>query len=277
MSYKLKQPKITIITATYNCEKDLKATINSVRAQRYPYIQWIVIDGKSSDSTTHLIKENEDIITNWISEKDNGIYDAWNKSLKFIDGDWVIFMGAGDTFFNNESLIEFWGNAPSDLDNYSLVYGNVMISDFKGDKRYISRKESLNEYEYGRVGLPNHQGVFQPAHLFMEGNQFDSSLKIAGDSKFMIKSLMEGKYYHIDLLVSKMLDTGISNDINNIILANREVNIINKEYDLQIPSYVRLTNFFRIICYLIVYKMFSSDTIYLLKKKFDKIRNALAE
>ena len=266
-------PKVTVVTSTFNCKNDLKKTIESIKSQNYPNLQWIIIDGLSSDGTIDLIIQNRNIIDKYISEKDKGIYDAWNKSFEFIKGDWVIFLGAGDTFFEENSLEKFWKLAPKNLNEYVLIYGNVLMINKDDSVRYISKKTNLDGFEYGRVKLPNHQGVFQPSHLFNEKNKFDSSLKIAGDSKFMMKSLLNGKYYHVNVLISKMQDLGISNDINNVQLADKEIKLICKDLNIKIPFYIKIINLFRILLYKILYKILSKKMSSKLKIKYDFFRN----
>ena len=96
-----KKPLISVITVCYNSYEMLQRTIKSVRMQTYSEIEYIVIDGASKDSTLRLIKENEDIINLWISEPDNGLYYAMNKGLDLANGDYVIYINAGDMFYNH--------------------------------------------------------------------------------------------------------------------------------------------------------------------------------
>lgn len=91
-------PKISIITATYNSEKTLNEAITSLRAQGYPNLEYIVIDGKSSDNTLDIIKTNRDFITKWISEEDQGASDAYNKGVKNARGDLVAFLNSDDLY-----------------------------------------------------------------------------------------------------------------------------------------------------------------------------------
>lgn len=83
--------KISIVTVVYNAANDLEVTINSVLKQTYKEIEYIVIDGASTDGTLDVLEKFKDKITTVVSEKDNGIYDAMNKSLQYVTGDWVIF------------------------------------------------------------------------------------------------------------------------------------------------------------------------------------------
>ena len=84
-------PLITIITATYNAAQYLPRTIKSIREQTYENIEWIIIDGNSTDETIELIQQNEDVIDYWMSEPDAGIYDAWNKGISLARGEWIAF------------------------------------------------------------------------------------------------------------------------------------------------------------------------------------------
>uniref|UniRef100_UPI0018EAE01E glycosyltransferase n=1 Tax=Aquitalea sp. ASV11 TaxID=2795103 RepID=UPI0018EAE01E len=96
--------RITVITSTYNCAEALTKTAESIRCQSYKNIQWIIADGASTDATLSVIKQNSDIVSHWESEPDNGIYDAWNKACRHINGDWVIFIGAGDLFIDKDTV-----------------------------------------------------------------------------------------------------------------------------------------------------------------------------
>src|SRR5258708_15361904 len=91
-------PVISIITVVYNGEAVLEKTIKSIVGQTYPHTEYIIIDGKSSDQTIEIIKRYENRITFWLSELDNGIYDAMNKGIARATGSWISFMNAGDQF-----------------------------------------------------------------------------------------------------------------------------------------------------------------------------------
>lgn len=95
-------PLISIITSTYNCTSTLNDTINSILNQSYINLEYIIIDGNSTDGTIDIIKSSEQkfqkkkIVFKWISEPDKGIYDAWNKGLDKVTGDWIVFIGGDD-------------------------------------------------------------------------------------------------------------------------------------------------------------------------------------
>jgi glycosyltransferase involved in cell wall biosynthesis len=89
-------PLISIVTASFNSEKTIQRTISSIKNQTYKNIEYIIIDGKSSDNTIKIIKQNDDFIKNWISEPDKGIYDAFNKGLNIYVGDYIGFVNSDD-------------------------------------------------------------------------------------------------------------------------------------------------------------------------------------
>lgn len=120
-------PKVTVVTVSYNAEKEIERTIQSVLGQTYPHVEYIIIDGASTDGTVDIIKKYEDKLGYWISEPDEGIYYAMNKAIDKASGKWVNFMNAGDTF-TDESVIErMIKQSSSDADIY---YGSrYIISD----------------------------------------------------------------------------------------------------------------------------------------------------
>ena len=233
--------KFTIITSTYNSSYSLLETATSIRNQTYNNIEWIIIDGLSSDNTLEIINKNLDIINKFISEKDKSIYDAWNKATKFITGDWVIYLGAGDIFHNENTLKNLISHFPKSYTSYDLLYCNVFITNKFNEIRYLSRKISLNYFEHGRIALPNHQGVLHSKKCFTKGIVFDPNMKIAGDSKFLMEILKSGNIKHIDYTLTHMKDDGVSNNFKNVLIARKEINQICKELNYYIPLRYKIT------------------------------------
>ncbi|KHG33837.1 MAG: hypothetical protein OA34_08170 [Sulfurospirillum sp. MES] len=98
------KPLISVITVVYNGERHLEETIQSVINQTYDNVEYIIIDGGSTDGTLDIIKKYEDKIDYWVSEKDNGIYDAMNKGICLSFGEWINFMNVGDKFYDKNTL-----------------------------------------------------------------------------------------------------------------------------------------------------------------------------
>ena len=113
---------ISIICATYNAASTLHDFLSSVREQTCKDFELIIVDGASKDNTNKIINQNKDIISNYISEPDNGIYDAWNKGIKMASNDWICFVGADDMFlpdFVKIYMDAIEGNKHKDLDYIS--------------------------------------------------------------------------------------------------------------------------------------------------------------
>lgn len=127
--YMKTNPLITVITVVYNGEKYLEETILSVINQSYENIEYIIIDGGSTDGTLDIIKKYEDKIAYWVSEKDKGIYDAMNKGIKTATGEWLNFMNAGDHFYSRDILAKLFDNL--NQDEYDLIYSDILFSNNK--------------------------------------------------------------------------------------------------------------------------------------------------
>ncbi|MBR1543000.1 MAG: glycosyltransferase [Bacteroidaceae bacterium] len=142
--------KISVITVCLNCAEKLERTIQSVIKQTYTDLEYIIVDGGSQDDTINIIKKYQLKITKWISEKDDGIYDAMNKGIKMASGEWVNFMNAGDVFVNNDVLENILCRAiPDDIDFiYSDYYymkksGSIELRTLCREKGEINHQSSI--------------------------------------------------------------------------------------------------------------------------------------
>lgn len=120
-------PTISIITVAYNASNTIETTILSVVNQTYPNIEYIIIDGGSTDGTIDIIKKYENKITKWISEPDKGIYDAMNKGINLARGEWINFMNCGDSFYENNTL-QVISDTIINSKDINVIYGNSIIS-----------------------------------------------------------------------------------------------------------------------------------------------------
>ncbi|MBV1905434.1 MAG: glycosyltransferase [Pseudomonadales bacterium] len=268
--------RFTVITSTFNCDTALAKTAQSIREQSYSNIQWIIADGASTDDTLEVIKNNTDIISDWFSEPDKGIYDAWNKASRLINGDWVIFLGASDRLFTNNSFSEICQELTKIPSDCLLFYGNVLVEKPDGRARYVSRKPRLNYWEFGRPALPHHQGVFQHHSLFEFDEPFDSSYAIAGDSKFLLQSKIRTHFNHIDLTISKMADDGVSNNYRHIMATQKEINRLCNELDLAVPVTQRISALLNRAVYFIGYRFLPQSISKRIQKYFDKLRRIVS-
>ncbi len=120
----LHQPLISVVTVSYNAVSTIEETICSVINQTYSNIEYIIIDGGSTDGTVDIIKKYADKIAYWVSEPDKGIYDAMNKGIDVATGEWINFMNSGDTFHSDRVIQQLIENLPSKAD---VVYGDTLL------------------------------------------------------------------------------------------------------------------------------------------------------
>ena len=170
--------KYSIIVVTYNNATGLSETLQSIRALDYTEREIIVIDGGSKDDTQHIIADNKDLITFAVSEKDSGIYNAMNKGIKHVTGDYVVFMNAGDLFAGKDVLL--WVN---DYDGDIILGGET----YGGVVRMV--KEKMTLYDILSIGL-NHQAVYYRREVLQKYG-FDESYKLIADLKSVVEPLVK--------------------------------------------------------------------------------------
>jgi glycosyltransferase involved in cell wall biosynthesis len=129
-------PLVTVVTVVYNGAEHLERTIRSIINQSYNNIEYIIIDGGSTDGTVDIIKKYDQTVDYWVSEPDNGIYDAMNKGVSLACGDWINFMNAGDIFSDETTLQQVF----SDIMNYSTydcIYSDTLFN-YKSGSQLIT-------------------------------------------------------------------------------------------------------------------------------------------
>ena len=208
--------KISVVTVCYNAEDLIEDTIRSVVNQTYPDIEYIVIDGASTDGTIDIIRRYSDKISYWISEKDKGIYDAMNKGIAAARGSYVIFMNAGDKFSNSNVI----ANVTPKLGEHTIVSGRWKRCYADGKEKSASPQaiESL------KVEMPIcHQATFVKLS-YHKTNPFDVSFRLSADYDFFYKAWRKNEtfYYINDLIVDFLEDQGASTDNIAISVKERE-------------------------------------------------------
>jgi len=164
-------PNITIITVSYNAVKTIEDTILSVINQTYPNIEYIIIDGGSTDGTLDIIKKYQDKITYWVSEPDKGIYDAMNKGTLKATGVWLNFMNAGDTFYDHQVLEKVFKD--KDWSNTDVIYGDVVY--VYPNKEEIRKTTSLKRITKKPFYPKSHSCYFSFETAFLYAILFYSS------------------------------------------------------------------------------------------------------
>lgn len=172
---KEKEPIITVITVVRNAESSIEGCINSVLAQGIADLEYIIIDGQSTDGTLAIIRKYQRSVETLISEPDNGLYDAMNKGLKHANGRYIHFLNADDCYFNNEVLCSII----PELDESSVAYGQMLYIESDGSKR-LQGSDFSWDAELRGSRVPQ-MALFVPRHCYAIVGDFDTSLKIAAD------------------------------------------------------------------------------------------------
>lgn len=203
----VKMPSITIITVVFNAKALIEGTIKSVLEQTYTSVEYIIIDGVSTDGTIQLIDPYRSKLAFFVSEKDKGIYDAMNKGLEKATGDYVLFMNAGDLFYETTTLEKvFADNRYADV-----YYGNTKIIDLQGTilgDRRLKPPPVLNwkSLKYGMC--VSHQSFIAKRELC---DPYNLNYKLSADIDWVIRVLKKATtIVNANLTISKYLQGGAS-------------------------------------------------------------------
>lgn len=211
-------PKLSIITINYNNLNGLKRTVESVVNQTWSEFEHIVIDGGSTDGSSDYIESQSENFDYWVSEPDKGIYNAMNKGIAKATGEYLLFLNSGDHLHSNEVLEQNQKN----LNLYDIIYFNLYVVD--GKSTFVKTYPDSLSFSYFVADTLPHQATFIRATLFDKIGLYDESLIILSDWKFFMESIFKfnSSYLRIDGLLSTFYLDGISSDLKNRELLNKE-------------------------------------------------------
>jgi len=207
-------PLVTIITATFNAATYLPKTIQSIRELTYKNIEWIVIDGNSTDQSVELIKQNQDVIDYWVSEPDGGIYDAWNKGVAQAKGEWIAFLGAGDEY-TPESITEYIYAINLFGDELEFISSQVHTVDGSG-RILRTWGDPFTWTQHKKYMTIAHVGALHRKRLFEIHGQFDTAFKSSADYDFFIRCGENLKTHYLKQVTAWMLKGGVSSGYGGI-------------------------------------------------------------
>ena len=220
--------KLSIITINYNNLAGLKKTVESVVNQTYQEFEYIVIDGGSTDGSKEFIESQRNKIDYWVSEPDNGIYNAMNKGILNASGEYLLFLNSGDHLFDNKVInanIQY-------ILKYDLIYFDLqMIS--AASTKIASYPERLRFSDLYFGSLP-HPATFIKKTLFEKVGFYDENLNIVSDWKFFILALFkyDSTYVKINATLATFYADGISSNNDNLLERNQVLNDCFQEYVL---------------------------------------------
>ncbi|RBL93803.1 glycosyltransferase [Chitinophaga flava] len=206
------QPTFSVITVVYNAVTSLEKTIQSVIAQTCKSIEYIVIDGGSTDGSVDVIKKYQDNIDYWISEKDTGIYDAMNKGIDKCTGKFTVFLNSGDHFPSETLFEDILNNHAKALDEYPLIYGRAKI--LKKDGALFDLTFPHSHDELWRGPAFRHGALLcNTALLQKERFILSKELRIAADYEFIYRCYKNGyQFYPIDQVILAFQEEGVSDN-----------------------------------------------------------------
>lgn len=201
------EPLVTVITVVFRAETLIGKTMQSVAEQTMQHIEHLVIDGGSNDRTTDVIRSFERDSLRWISEPDRGIYDAMNKGLALAKGKYVIFLNAGDEFYDSHVLSDVLGDQPK----ADFYYGNTAVINLAGEvlgDRRLTPPKNLN-WKSLRFGMcVSHQSMIVKRSLCAV---YDLQYKISADIDWTINTLKRcNTIINTDRYIAKFLEGGVS-------------------------------------------------------------------
>lgn len=215
---KFYKPLVSIITVVYNGEEYLEETMQSVLNQSYENVEYIIIDGGSTDGTVEIIKKYECKISYWVSEQDAGIYDAMNKGIDLANGDWISFMNAGDVFYTKDTVSDSFKVSVEDVD---LIYGDVEVL-----YPTFSRFQKAGSLQKLWTGMKfSHQAMFTKTSL-LKKLKFNTIYKVTADFDFIYYLWSNNyKFKYLNLVISTV-DSGGLSDLSRIIVYKEYLKIV---------------------------------------------------
>jgi glycosyltransferase involved in cell wall biosynthesis len=220
--------KISIITVSYNSSDTIQETIESVLSQQDCNIEYIVVDGKSKDGTVDIIKKNEPRFNGrmrWISEPDQGIYDALNKGIRLATGDIIGFLHSDDVFASSSVIKTI--QETFEKTNADIAYGDLIYLDNKNQGKVLRywKSQPFSLSLLFRGWMPAHPTVFMKKEIYEKQGGYDVSFSISADYDFMLRVLKDISLHYVYLpqVITKMSMGGVSNrNLSNIIVKSKE-------------------------------------------------------
>lgn len=228
--------ELSIITINYNNAEGLQRTICSVINQTFNNFEYIIVDGGSSDESVEMIKKYESSIDKWVSEKDNGIYNALNKGIQMATGDYLLFLNSGDHFYNSEVLYKNQYH----IHEKDLIAFDIHLLGLEHDCIHKHPDELLFSFLFEETFA--HQSVFIKRHLFDKIGLYDENLKIVADWKFFIHAVASGcSYKSVHEVLSVFYFDGISSTVEGTFLRRKERDsILKSEFAVFYKDFVEL-------------------------------------
>ena len=240
-----KRPLLSIVTVVKNGDIILEKTILNVINQSYTQIEYIIIDGGSTDNTLAIIKKYDASINYWISEPDKGIYDAMNKGIKKATGDWINFMNAGDEFYDLNTCKKIAENISNN--DFDIIYGDFAAKNNVFNSEILIKAKHLNSIWKGNMF--SHQSCFIKSGI-LRNNLFNLKYSIVADYDQIISIYLQNhSFFYLAIPIARTLTGGVSYSNLNTYIEQIKVVHSRKPYTLRLYYFIFpiFLNFLRII------------------------------
>jgi len=217
--------RVSVVTVCFNSVDTIDGTIRSVRDQAYPWVEHVLVDGGSTDGTQELVARRNRQIAKFVSEPDEGIYDAMNKGIRMAEGDLIGFLNADDVYADDHVISEVV--AAAQAGDCDAIYGDLLYVR-RDNPNKVVRYWKAGEYLPGafRHGwVPPHPTFFCRRELFEKFGSFDAVYRIAGDFELMLRLIAKHRIHvgYVQRPLVRMRIGGRANTIRGILRGNREI------------------------------------------------------
>jgi glycosyltransferase involved in cell wall biosynthesis len=230
-------PLISIVIATLNAARTLPRCLDSLRAQSFRGFEVIVMDGASTDGTVDLLRANGDVVTQWASAPDAGLYGAWNKALPLAKGEWLCFLGTDDWLWDGEALARLAPHLRSAAPAIRVVYSRNRQLDAEGGlidelgEPWQACRQRFRSHEC----LP-HPGLMHHRSLFAKHGGFDESFRFAADYEFLLRELKAGDALFVPAVTVGVGWGGRTATPENFVATMRETEAALRRHGLRPPA-----------------------------------------
>lgn len=227
-------PTISIVVSVLNGAETIERCLQSIFEQTYDDWELVVIDGGSTDGTLRILERHASRIKHWQSGPDSGVYEAWNRALDHVTGEWICFLGADDRFCEPEGLERMCRELARTDDGCRVVYAAVQVVDGDGVVRATVGRpwaEARHGFRH-HMSFP-HQATFHHRSLFERHGRFDASFRICGDYELLLRELIDHDARFVpDLVLVAMGAGGLSDHPDGTVTMTREFELARYRHGL---------------------------------------------
>jgi glycosyltransferase involved in cell wall biosynthesis len=227
-------PVISVVVAVLNARSTIERCLCSVLDQTYPHVELVVLDGGSTDGTVDVLRRYSDRLAWWVSQRDDGIADAWNRGVARSTGRWICFLGADDFLWSAGSLAAAAAQLPG-IGDCRIAYGRLCLLDRDGEVIDVWGSPWPDLRDLFRAGVMRvpHPGMLHRRDAFEEHGGFDPRFRIVMDYEWLVRELTRGDAQFLDGVVMAGMQTGgVSSRLSGRLRALAEVRAARRKHGL---------------------------------------------